>query len=88
MCSIVKKIARIPFPIVVGPYSCASRSDAQNLVKAFENIIKLIDYEVKEVLKASNKKLMNYIRAAIRSTSTSTFGPSIEENNNFLLKLQ
>ena len=46
LCSNVKKIAEIPFPIVVGPYSCASRSDAHNLVKRFERKIKLLDYEV------------------------------------------
>lgn len=42
----MKKIARISFPKVVGPYSCAFRSDAQNLVKIFESKIKLIYYEV------------------------------------------
>ena len=31
---------------MVGPYSCAYRSDAQNLVDSFESKIKLIDYEV------------------------------------------
>lgn len=46
LCSNVKKIIEIPFPIMVGSYSCASRSDIRNLVKAFESRIKLIDYEV------------------------------------------
>ena len=46
LCSNVKKIAKIPTPIVVGLYSCASKSDAQNLVKSFERKIKLLDYEV------------------------------------------
>ena len=46
LCSNVKKIVEISFPIVAGSYSCASRSDARNLVKAFESRIKLIDYEV------------------------------------------
>ena len=46
LCSNVKKIVRIPFLIVVGPYSYVSRSDAQNLVKSFENEIKLVDYKV------------------------------------------
>jgi hypothetical protein len=31
---------------VVGPYSCASRSNTQNLVKIFEGKIKLLNYEV------------------------------------------
>ena len=34
----------------------------------------------KEVLKALNKELMSYIRAALGSTSTSTFDRSAEEN--------
>lgn len=46
LCSNVKKIARISFPIVAGRYSCASRSNAQNMVKSFESKIKLVDYEV------------------------------------------
>lgn len=46
LCSNVKKIAKVSFPIVVGLYLCASRSDAQNLVKRFESKIKLLDYEV------------------------------------------
>lgn len=46
LCLKLKKIVRIPFLIVVGPYYCASRSNSHNLVKAFDNIVKLIDYEV------------------------------------------
>lgn len=46
LCSNVKKTAEISFSIVVGPYSCAYRSNAWNLVKNFEIKIKLIDYEV------------------------------------------
>lgn len=42
----------------------------------------------KEVRKASNKELMNCIRTALGSTSTSTFNSNAEENKNFLLKLQ
>ena len=42
----MKKIVEISFPIVVGPYSCASRSNAHNLVKIFEGKIKFLDYEV------------------------------------------
>lgn len=46
LCSNVKKIVGIPFPIVVGSYSCASRSNAWNLVKKIEGKIKILDYEV------------------------------------------
>lgn len=46
LCSNVKKIVEKSFPIVVGSYTCASGSDAHNLVKSFESKIKLIDYEV------------------------------------------
>lgn len=42
----------------------------------------------KQVLKAANKELIDYIRVALGSTSTSTFDPSAEENKNLLLKLQ
>lgn len=45
LCSAVKK-AGIPSPVVVGSYSCASRFDAKNLIKAFERKYKLKDYEV------------------------------------------
>ena len=45
-CFNVKKIAGIPFPIVVGPSSCASKSNASNIVKRFKKNIKLVDYEV------------------------------------------
>ena len=46
LCSNVKNIVEIPFPIVVGSYSCASKLDAQNLVKRFERKINLLDCEV------------------------------------------
>ena len=46
LCSNVKKIDEIPFPIVVGPYSCASRSNAQNLVNILDSKIKLVEYEI------------------------------------------
>ncbi len=42
----------------------------------------------KEVLKASNKEFMEYIKATLGSTSTRMFDPSVEENKNLLLKLQ
>ena len=42
----------------------------------------------KEVLKVSNRELMDFIRAALGSTPSSTFEPSVEENKNLLLKLQ
>ena len=34
------------FPIKVGAYSCETRSDAKNILKAFENKYKLEEYEV------------------------------------------
>lgn len=46
LCSNVKNISSIPFPIELVPYSCASRSDAHNLVKSFEGKIKFLDYEI------------------------------------------
>ena len=41
----------------------------------------------KEVLKASNKELMDFIKATLGSISTRTFNPSVEENKNLFLKL-
>lgn len=37
---------RYEFPIKVGAYGCESRSDAKNMVKAFEGKFKLQEYEV------------------------------------------
>ena len=34
------------FPIKVGAYSCETRSDVKNILKAFENKYKLEEYEV------------------------------------------
>ena len=45
-------------PIVVGSYSCASRSDAQNLVKIFESKIKLTNYDVLR----PQYNLINFVR--------------------------
>ena len=42
----------------------------------------------KEVLKASNRELMEYIRFSLWSTSTNQFNVNVEENKNLLLKLQ
>lgn len=42
----------------------------------------------KEVLKASNKELIDYFIAELGSTPSSTFDPSVEENKNLFLKLQ
>ena len=58
LCLNVKNIFRIPFPIVVGPYSFSSRLDAQNLVKSFENNIKLLYYEIHRPL----YDLVNFVR--------------------------
>lgn len=44
--------------------------------------------EEKEVLKASNRELMDYIRSTLGSTSTRTFDSNVENNKNLLLKLQ
>lgn len=41
-----------------------------------------------EVLKASNKELMDYIRSTLGSTSIGTFDPNVAVNKKFLLKLQ
>ncbi len=37
---------RYEFPIKVGAYSCETRSDAKNILKAFESKYKLGEYEV------------------------------------------
>lgn len=42
----------------------------------------------KEILKASNKELVEYIRSVLENTSLSQFDPNVEENKNLLLKLQ
>ena len=42
----------------------------------------------KEVLKASNKEWMQYMKVALGSTFTRTFYPSVEEKKNLFLKMQ
>ena len=42
----------------------------------------------KEILKASNRELVDYIKSALGSTSSSQFDPNVEENKNLLLNLQ
>lgn len=41
----------------------------------------------KEIFKASNRELVEYIKYALRSTSSYQFDPNAEENKNLLLKL-
>jgi hypothetical protein len=42
----------------------------------------------KEILKSSKKELIEYIRSTLGNTSSSRFEPNVEENKNFLLKLE
>ena len=42
----------------------------------------------KEILKASNRELVDYIKSIHWSTSSSQFNPNAKENKNLLLKLQ
>ena len=42
----------------------------------------------KEILKASNRELVEYIRSTLRSTPSSKFFPNAEDRKNLLLMLQ
>ena len=42
----------------------------------------------KEILKSSNRELVEYIKSALGSTSSSQFDPNVEEKKTLLLKLQ
>lgn len=75
MCSNVKKIAGISFPIVAGPYSCASRSHARNLAKSFDSKIKLIDYEVIR----PQYDQVNFVRDHLKLGYTHRHVPNIED---------
>lgn len=75
LCSNVKKIVRIPFPIVVGPYSHASRSNAKNLVKIFEKKIKLVDYEVLR----PQYDPVNFVRDHLKLGYAYRYVPNIED---------
>ena len=55
--------------------------------KKIEDMLEELRAE-KEMLKASNKELMDYIRSTLGSTSTSAFDPNAKENKNLLMKLQ
>lgn len=41
----------------------------------------------KEILKASNREMVEYIKSTLGSTYSSQFDPNVEENENLLLKL-
>ena len=75
LCSNVKKIVGFPFPFVVGPYSYASKLDAQNLVKIFEGKIKLLNYE----LLRPQYYLVNFVRVYLELGYAYRHVPKIED---------
>ena len=55
--------------------------------KKIENKLEELRVE-KDVLKASNKELMEYIRSTLKSTSSSQFDRNVEDKKNLLLNMQ